>query len=207
MNYRKQYSLLILKYGNHTKPGDVYTERHHVVPKSMGGSDSKDNLVYLSARAHYIAHYLLWKIHRNRVIALAFKRMCESPEKSQRPKLSGIRYQTARESLSKAMTGVPRPDLEGNNNPMKRPEVAMKISATKRKWHKQNRGYAARAAAKSYLVVTPEGITHKVVNLKEFCANNSLNYSSLLYAAKTGGNPRRAKGYICKELTNPCELK
>jgi hypothetical protein len=39
-----------------------YTENHHIIPKSWGGSNSKKNLVQLTAREHYIAHLLLWKI-------------------------------------------------------------------------------------------------------------------------------------------------
>jgi len=38
-----------------------YTESHHIVPKSLGGDNSKENLVLLSAREHYIAHLLLCK--------------------------------------------------------------------------------------------------------------------------------------------------
>ena len=39
-----------------------YKEKHHIIPKSLGGSDEKDNLVYLTAREHYIVHVLLTKI-------------------------------------------------------------------------------------------------------------------------------------------------
>jgi hypothetical protein len=36
-----------------------YTELHHIVPQSMGGSNDKENLVELSAREHFICHWLL----------------------------------------------------------------------------------------------------------------------------------------------------
>lgn len=39
-----------------------YLEKHHIIPKSLGGSDTIDNLVYLTAREHYIAHLLLIKM-------------------------------------------------------------------------------------------------------------------------------------------------
>lgn len=38
-----------------------YTEKHHIVPRSLGGSNDKDNLVILTAREHFIAHLLLTK--------------------------------------------------------------------------------------------------------------------------------------------------
>lgn len=34
---------------------------HHIIPKSMGGSNAKTNLVYLTHREHFIAHVLLVK--------------------------------------------------------------------------------------------------------------------------------------------------
>lgn len=40
-----------------------YSEKHHIVPICLGGSDEKFNLVKLTAREHFIAHYLLAKIH------------------------------------------------------------------------------------------------------------------------------------------------
>lgn len=39
-----------------------YKEIHHIIPRSFGGDDSKYNLVHLTAREHYIAHALLWKM-------------------------------------------------------------------------------------------------------------------------------------------------
>lgn len=43
-------------------PEDGYTEKHHIIPKSMGGSNDTSNLISLSARQHYIVHLLLTKM-------------------------------------------------------------------------------------------------------------------------------------------------
>lgn len=40
-----------------------YTECHHILPKSLGGNDEGDNLIYLTAEDHIHAHILLGKIH------------------------------------------------------------------------------------------------------------------------------------------------
>lgn len=40
-----------------------YVERHHIIPRCMGGSNDRDNLVALTAREHFLAHMLLGKIH------------------------------------------------------------------------------------------------------------------------------------------------
>ena len=39
--------------------GDEYHERHHIVPKCMGGTNDEDNLIDLYAREHFEAHRLL----------------------------------------------------------------------------------------------------------------------------------------------------
>ena len=40
-------------------PSNGYTERHHIIPKSLGGGNEKSNIVRLTARAHFICHKLL----------------------------------------------------------------------------------------------------------------------------------------------------
>lgn len=59
-------------------------ETHHIVPKSMGGSDDLENLVDLTPRLHYIAHYMLWKAFRNRKMAFAFHIMIHGDPNSTR---------------------------------------------------------------------------------------------------------------------------
>ena len=39
-----------------------YTERNHIIPQSLGGSNDKNNLVDLTAREHFICHWLLIKM-------------------------------------------------------------------------------------------------------------------------------------------------
>lgn len=44
-------------------PDYIQYEAHHIVPRTCGGPDSKDNLVLLTPREHFLAHYLLCKIY------------------------------------------------------------------------------------------------------------------------------------------------
>jgi len=39
-----------------------YVEKHHIIPKSLGGDNSTNNLVKLTAREHFICHWLLSKM-------------------------------------------------------------------------------------------------------------------------------------------------
>jgi hypothetical protein len=45
------------------RPINGYVERHHIIPRSLGGSDNKENLVDLTAREHFICHWLLTKMY------------------------------------------------------------------------------------------------------------------------------------------------
>ena len=49
-----------------TRPVNGYTERHHIIPRSLGGQDTIENLVSLTAREHFICHLLLVKITEGR---------------------------------------------------------------------------------------------------------------------------------------------
>lgn len=62
MDYQKHYDLLIERSKTRKKP-KVYTEKHHIVPRCLGGQDNKENLSILTPEEHYIAHQLLVKIY------------------------------------------------------------------------------------------------------------------------------------------------
>jgi hypothetical protein len=50
----------------------AYVEKHHRIPKSLGGSNDKANIVRLSFRKHFLAHWLLTKC----TVGLDKQKMC-----------------------------------------------------------------------------------------------------------------------------------
>ena len=70
MNYKKIYFQIIRNRINNPLPLDIYGEVHHIKPKSFGrrgeNLDNENNLVRLSAREHFIVHFLLYKHYKNR---------------------------------------------------------------------------------------------------------------------------------------------
>lgn len=55
-----------------------YKEKHHILPRSVGGTDDKSNLVELTAKEHFIVHMLLCKFTiglARRSMLYAFKAM------------------------------------------------------------------------------------------------------------------------------------
>ena len=63
MDYQKIYNNIIERGKNRKLLG--YTERHHIVPRCMGGSESADNLVDLTAKEHFLCHKLLVEMYPN----------------------------------------------------------------------------------------------------------------------------------------------
>ena len=61
MNYEKHYNLLIERAKTRVIKG--YTEKHHIIPKCMGGTDDASNISILTPEEHYIAHLLLVKMY------------------------------------------------------------------------------------------------------------------------------------------------
>lgn len=62
MDYSKIYYLLIEKRVNHPVNINEYFEKHHILPRSLGGSNDSNNIVKLTPKEHYIAHLLLTKM-------------------------------------------------------------------------------------------------------------------------------------------------
>lgn len=116
MNYQKIYddlmsSRLLLKQQRHTnKKQGTYFEGHHIIPKAKGGTGTSSkglnhpNIVLLTAREHFLAHWLLWRIYRDRSSALAFHKMMSTNNHQTRTK-SSRGYEEARLAFSETNKG------------------------------------------------------------------------------------------------------
>jgi len=100
MNYQSLYLSLV---DNARRRGEttMYTERHHIVPRALGGTDAANNLVRLTGREHFVAHVLLAKIHGGAMWSAAT--LMKEHAKSSRV------YAIARKGLAASLVGKPRP--------------------------------------------------------------------------------------------------
>jgi len=57
--YKSWYDSIIQKAKVRNLSG--YKEKHHILPRCLGGKDNQENLVELTAREHFIVHMLLCK--------------------------------------------------------------------------------------------------------------------------------------------------
>lgn len=63
MNYKRIYDELISKAHKRIINSTEYTEKHHIEPRCIGGTNDPNNIVVLFPEEHLLAHLLLVKIH------------------------------------------------------------------------------------------------------------------------------------------------
>lgn len=82
-----------------------YVEKHHIIPKCLGGKDNVENIVSLSARQHFIAHFMLAKAYGGS-LWFAYMQMAASPKKltGRDYKVNSRLYQTSKVEYSKVVS-------------------------------------------------------------------------------------------------------
>lgn len=105
MHYQKHYNVLIKRAKDRLLEG--YIEKHHIIPKCIGGSDNIENIVALTAEEHYVAHQLLIKIYPNEPkLVYAAKMMTIGAKHNYRNnKLYGWLRRKHATEISKTLTG------------------------------------------------------------------------------------------------------
>lgn len=108
MNYQKIYDALIERGRNRIPQG--YVERHHILPRCMGGSDENSNLVALTPEEHFVAHILLVKMYpEHRGLIAAVQGMTQTRQGRPNRKLYGWLKRRHTEYMSDIQSG------EGNS--------------------------------------------------------------------------------------------
>jgi hypothetical protein len=96
--YTSYYNSIINKAKNRLVDG--YCETHHIIPKSLGGSNLKENLVNLTAREHFICHLLLTKMYegdaKKKMIHAAWAMATLENDNQQRYKITSKIYESLR---------------------------------------------------------------------------------------------------------------
>lgn len=108
MDYQRIYREFIADRKSKPKPSG-YTERHHILPRSLGGGNEPKNLISLTAEDHLFAHVLLAKAYGGAMwapVLAAFGQWA----RDRPPTAREIRLQaTARQKSREAMQGSGNP--------------------------------------------------------------------------------------------------
>jgi hypothetical protein len=186
--YTKWYHAIVQNANLRTLSDDTYIEKHHVIPRSLGGVDSKENLVRLTAREHFVCHLLLTKMVTGPAqyqMLSAVTRFRQS-RKYQKRILTSWEYQKIRECAISARIG------QRHTN-----EARQKIKDR----HHDVSG-ANNPRAKHIQAVAPDGTVYNLLGtLKKFCKDQGLAYSSVLRALSVHSKWRKSFNGSTKDWT------
>ena len=176
MNYQLHYEKLISKARNRSILKSEYSEVHHIIPKSLGGDNSKDNLIELFPEEHLVAHLLLSKIYSdNKKMLHAVFRM------SQYRRYTNKTYAWLKNKYSKLLEV---------DNPSKRKDVKEKLSSSILKsWENDNERKkefsnkflgSKNPSAKIYLVTDDKNNQYLIHGgLKKFAVEKNISLNIL----------------------------
>lgn len=201
MNYLNHYENLIAK-AKRRKSMKGYYEVHHILPKCLGGLNTTDNLIKLSAREHFVAHWLLHRAHPNNSgLALAFKIMSTISTKGQQRYTPSSRaiaeaLEAGKKAISEKLKGVSKTadhilKVSSANKGKKRSlEVKKKLSSLK-KGKPSNRG-------KVISQFTLDGVYVKTYN-SVIAAEKELGIDSTNIRSAIRGTYKQSGGYLWKD--------
>ena len=118
MNYKALHDNIILRAK--TRKLEGYGEWHHIKPRCLQGNNSKNNLVKLTAKEHFIIHKLLVNIYtgkeKKQMIYALYRMVCRN-NKQKMLNITSTQYDKIRK-------------LYSENHPMKNKEIQLKVKST-----------------------------------------------------------------------------
>lgn len=181
MNYKKLYNNIIAKYKCEDKPEGYDT--HHIIPRSLGGTDEKDNLVNVPTRVHYLLHWLLAKDTKAKPMIDAFHLM------STGKRYNSKGYALARKLKSESMrVNNPMYTIENRKKQgekMKKNEHKLRSSGKDRSRNRSTTLFGnERNAKKQYQATSPNGEVFVISNMRKFCREYNLNQTCMTRVCK-----------------------
>ena len=165
----------------------IYTHKHHIIPKHMGGTDDPSNLIVLTIEEHAQAHLDLYNEHGYTQDLVAYRMLLGQINKAEAIKL----LQKAPKSLSWKKQMSER--MTGENNPMFGSTVSDQNKKALSLAHTGN-----QYGSKHYTATDPEGNTHEVYNLAKFCREHNLDQGNMVKVSKS--KYKQHKGWLCQSL-------
>lgn len=121
MNYERIYSEFIADRLTKQPVKPTYFEKHHIVPRSLGGGDEKSNIIRLTPEDHLFAHLLLAKVYGGGMWHAVNAMLMQSHKRAVGGKYSQVRrriYAKAKIEFSAAHSAKMRGRFLGESHPM-----------------------------------------------------------------------------------------
>lgn len=196
--YTRIYNNIIERAKSRTISG--YIEKHHIIPKSLGGDDSKDNIVELTSKEHFICHRLLPKMlegEEKRKMTFALKIMT-SDRHSLRYKPNSRTFEYVRKLARQAQIGVPLSEerrkkiSESNMGKEQSEETKQKRAESLRgkKRTAEQKQRQSEAAKRRWAKKDPEAEAQRIAKIKEARSKQIITTIQVTcpHCGKTGGN-------------------
>jgi hypothetical protein len=180
IEYCKKTNINLVKKSK-ANPNGVYLECHHILPKAKDAfpeyssfKEYPSNMIYLTARQHYIAHWILWKICGRSQIA-AFFRMCNKGSGNQERiyLVNSKTYEKIREEFSKKVSkqmSENNPSTKESTKEKRRKQTHLQSPEVKRKAIETNKN---KRMGKVNVMINETGI-YALVPKEEYNNNKRL---------------------------------
>jgi len=107
----------------------IQGENHHIIPRSMGGTNTQSNIILLTYREHFLCHVLLTKFTKGDSLRSMIKArwgMSNQKRDLRDIKMNSTLYEQSRKLFCESQSMYMK-----QNNPMKNPKTRAKLSASK----------------------------------------------------------------------------
>lgn len=214
--YYLTYFKIIDRSQNRSLPKSIKTEVHHILPRSLGGSDDSSNLARLTLKEHWICHRLLVKFLTDKKhIRKMYNALFMMAVKDYRT-INGRIYQQIKENLepwNKGLIGLYNPPMSDENKKKltklwkekSRPQEH--IDAMKAGWVRiKSEGYrpwnygqtGLKGPCKKITLVSPDGEHYTYESLKQGCKEQNLIYT--IMSSVNNGSKLHHRGWT---ILNP----
>lgn len=173
MNYQKIYNQIIERAKN--RKLTTYKEKHHIIPRCMGGGNEKENIAELTAKEHYMCHKLLVFIYPdNNKLKYALWCMCTARGKNQeRYKVSARIYEQLKIESAKLASEREKGKVGSRKGAKHTEETKAKMKVSRDKLYAS--GYVQKSKGKKRNLkdiwikkgMSEQEVNEKILRLKE----------------------------------------
>ena len=167
MDYKKHYDALIDRARSRVL--ECYVERHHVVPRCLGGGNESSNIVELTAEEHYVAHQLIVKMYPGHV-GLAWAAVKMAKQCSGNKAYGWLRRKYAANKRGRTVSQETRKKISSGHIGKKKTEETKLRMSIAQKGHKAPKGWTHSAAARAKIAAAHIGNKY---NLGRVCSQET----------------------------------
>lgn len=197
--YTKWY-FNIINYAKVRVTNNGYYEKHHIIPKCLGGSNDYSNIIALTAREHFICHMLLTKMVEGRdKTRMSFAMWRLAHPKQSKHKINSSMYETTRKLFGRQMSAFNKGRKLSEDT-----KLQMSTSA-KRRWYNVDRRGVNNAANIYGMYHSPWGNFDCVHKLRESCPG-SVSIDTLRYLCRYAARNTKLRADTLNKLNLPVDV-